>query len=61
MGRGNDAFLTLFLLSVTMGEEITFLDLGKVELYGWETAKNIMLIDSMVRGIEAGDDFPLFV
>ena len=44
-----------------MGEEITFLDLGKVELYGWETAKNIMLIDSMVRGIEAGDDFPLFV
>ncbi len=38
--------------------EITYLDLDKVELYGWETFKDVMFIDSMVRGIEAGDDFP---
>ncbi|MBI4177631.1 MAG: hypothetical protein HY516_04685 [Candidatus Aenigmarchaeota archaeon] len=41
-----------------MTGETNFLDLNEVELYGWETFKNAMLIDSMVRGIEAGDDFP---
>lgn len=41
-----------------MTGETTFLDLGKIELYGWETIKNTMLIDSIVRGIETGDDFP---
>lgn len=39
-------------------DEITFLDLGKIELYGWETMKSDRMVDALVRGIEAGDDFP---
>ncbi len=38
--------------------EIIYLDLGRVELSGWETFKNAMLIDSLVKGIEMGDEFP---
>jgi len=38
--------------------EKTFLDLNKVKLYGWEAVKDWLTIDSIIRGIEAGDDFP---
>lgn len=37
---------------------IIYLDLNKVDLYGWEREKSDLVIDSIVRGIEAGDDFP---
>jgi len=41
-----------------MSEEIVYLDLDEVELWGWEDSKSDLVIDAIVRGIEAGDDFP---
>lgn len=35
-----------------------FLDLHRVPLYGWERYKSKTLVDSILRGIEAGDAFP---
>lgn len=39
-------------------EEIIYLDLEKVTLYGWEEENSIQTVDAIIRGIEAGDDFP---
>ncbi len=38
-------------------DEIVFLDLSRVDLYGWEEAKSDQAVDSIVRGIEADDMF----
>ncbi len=40
-----------------MSEE-TYLDLDKVIIFGRENYKSDLVIDSIIRGIEAGDDFP---
>ncbi len=38
--------------------EELFLDLHKVELYGWEKYKSKNLVYSLLEGIEQGDNFP---
>jgi len=38
--------------------EETHLDLDKVTIFGHEKVKSDLVIDSIVRGIEAGDDIP---
>ena len=38
--------------------DIIWLDLDKVELYGFETSKYVWAIAQMVRDIESGADFP---
>ena len=38
--------------------EEVFLDLHAVNLYGWEREKNPYIIESICRGIDAGDTFP---
>lgn len=35
-----------------------YLDWAKDRLYGWESVKSDLTIDSIVKGIEAGADFP---
>jgi len=40
-------------------DDFVYLDLSKVELWGWEHEKSDKVIDSIVRGIELGDDFPV--
>ena len=40
-----------------MTEEI-YLDLNKVELYGWEKYKSDKVIDYLISRIEACDEFP---
>jgi len=37
---------------------IQYLNLNQVQLFGFESKKSDKIIDSMVRGIEAGDEFP---
>jgi hypothetical protein len=37
---------------------ITFLDLNKVDLYGWESAKSDLVINSIFCGALARDNFP---
>lgn len=37
---------------------IFYLDWDENELYGWEDNKNSLLVESIMRGIELGDDFP---
>lgn len=39
-------------------EEIIYLDLNRVNLWCFERYKEAYTVDSMVRGIELGDDFP---
>lgn len=36
----------------------TYLDLSKEVVFGRENYKSDLVIDSIIRGIEAGDDFP---
>ena len=43
--------------SLALGD-IVYLDLNSVDLFGWERKKSDLVIDSIVRGIEAGDEFP---
>ena len=38
--------------------EIFYLDWNKHTLFGWETVKSDLVVDAIVRGIEAGDEFP---
>ena len=38
--------------------QLLYLDLDKITLYGFETEKSDLVIDSIIRGIEAGDEFP---
>ena len=38
--------------------EIIFLDLDAVKPFGWEGQKSDLVIDSIIRGINAGDNFP---
>ena len=38
-------------------DKTIYLDLNKVNLYGWEKKKSDLVIDSIVRGIEADDNF----
>ena len=38
-------------------DEIVFLDLHKVDLYGWEVRKPEKKIDNIIRGINEGVDF----
>jgi hypothetical protein len=35
-----------------------FLDLNKVELYGYESRKSDKVIEAIIRGISSGDTFP---
>ncbi len=37
---------------------ISFLDLNKVDLFGWESPQSIQSVDAIVRGIENNDVFP---
>ena len=39
-------------------DEFVYLDLNEVDLFGWESQKSDLVIDSIIKGIEAGDDFP---
>lgn len=39
-------------------DNIFYLDWNTQELFGWENNKSDLVIDSIIRGIEAGDDFP---
>ena len=38
--------------------KIISLDLNHQTLFGWESEKSDLVIDSIIRGIEAGDEFP---
>ena len=35
----------------------TYLDLEKITLYGFESPKSKLVIEAIIKGIEAGDDF----
>lgn len=37
---------------------IFYLDWNVHQLFGWERQKSDLVIDAIIRGIEAGDDFP---
>jgi hypothetical protein len=39
-------------------DDIVYLDLNKVKLHCFEDRKSDLTVDSIVRGIEAGHDFP---
>lgn len=39
-------------------DRILSLDLNHQILFGWELEKSSLVIDSIIRGIEAGDSFP---
>jgi hypothetical protein len=41
-----------------MNDDIFYLDWKTQKLFGWENHKSDEVIDSIIRGIEAGDDFP---
>ena len=38
--------------------DIFWLDWETQELFGWETEKSDLCVDALIKGIEAGDDFP---
>jgi hypothetical protein len=40
-----------------MADEIIYLDLENIELYGYEREKSDLCIDAIIRGVESGDDF----
>ena len=39
--------------------EVVSLDLNKITLYGCEPTKSELVIEAIINGIEAGDEFPL--
>ncbi|MDP3882273.1 MAG: hypothetical protein Q8Q31_05340 [Nanoarchaeota archaeon] len=39
-------------------EKIFYLDWRIQRLFGWETEKSDLVVDAIIRGIEARDDFP---
>ena len=38
--------------------QLMYLDLNKVTVYGWERKKSDLVIDSLVKAIENGEDLP---
>jgi len=38
--------------------DIFFIEWDKHILYGWERAESILVVDAIINGIEAGDEFP---
>ncbi len=50
-------FINRLKIFLDMSEE-SYLDLNEVIVFGREEYKSDLVIDSIVRGIEAGDDFP---